>query len=97
MNVRVKEGVESVVVNITSHCVSKTPPHVKNESKEDIPVTTSVAKTKNSVLLQTACSRAYGMYHQLVPVRVLLDSESQRSYITDSQKTQLKLAPLRQE
>ena len=74
------------------------PPPANDDTKETIPVTTSnVAKTKNHVLLQTARSRAYSADDHLVPVRVLLDSGSQRSYITNSLKAKLKLVPLGQE
>ena len=74
-------------------------PTENNNSKETLPPTTTstVAKTKNDILLQTARSRAYTSDNKLVPVRILLDSGSQRSYITNSLKTRLKLVPLRQE
>ena len=74
-------------------------PAENNNSKETLPPTTTstVAKTKNDILLQTARSRAYTSDNKLVPVRILLDSGSQRSYITNSLKTRLKLVPLRQE
>ena len=74
-------------------------PTENNDSEETLPptTTTTVAKTKNNILLQTAHSRAYTSDNKLVPVRILLDSGSQRSYITKSLKTRLKLVPLRQE
>ena len=74
-------------------------PTENSDSKESLPPTTTstVAKTKNNILLQTAHSRAYTSDNKLVPVRILLDSGSQRSYITNSFKTSLKLVPLRQE
>ena len=68
-----------------------------HDIKETPPTTSTVAKTRNNVLLQTARSKAYSADNQLVPVRVLLDSGSQRSYITNSLKAKLKLVPLRQE
>ena len=57
-------------------------PPVSDGSKDTNPITTStVAKTKNNVLLQTARFRAYAVDNRLVPVRVLLDSGSQHSYV----------------
>ena len=47
-------------------------------------------------MLQTARSRDYAVDNNLVPGRLLLDSGSQRSYITDSHRVKLNLAPLRQ-
>ena len=68
---------------------------IENHDTKETPTTTStVAKTRNNVLLQTARSKAYTADNQLVAVHILLDSGSQRSYITNSK---LKLAPLRQE
>ena len=57
-------------------------PTESNNSKETLlPTTTpTVAKTKSNILLQTACSRAYTS-DKLVSVRILLDSESQHSYL----------------
>lgn len=74
-------------------------PTENKDSKETPPPTTTsaVAKTRNNILLQTVHSRAYTFDNQLVPVRTLLDSGSQRSYITNSLQARLKLVPLRQE
>ena len=74
-------------------------PTENKDSKETPPPTTTsaVAKTRNNILLQTARSRAYTFDNQLVPVRILLDSGSQCSYITNSLQARLKLVPLRQE
>ena len=72
-----------------------------NSNEASVPATphttTAVAKTRNNILLQTARSKAYTANNQLVPVYVLLDSGSQRSYITNSLKVRLKLEPLSQE
>ena len=73
------------------------PTENKDSKETSPPTTTAVAKTKTNVLLQTARSRAYTFNNQLVPVRILLDSGSQRSCITNSLKARLKLVPLRQE
>ena len=59
------------------------------EAKEcgDVPTTSNnVAKCKNSVLLQTARTRIFTADDQLIPVRILLDNGSQRSYITNALK-----------
>ena len=81
---------------------STSQPSENTDSKETSvpstpPTTSAVARTRNNILLQTARSRAYTADNQLVPVRILLDSGSQRSYITNSLKVKLKLVPLRQE
>ena len=73
-----------------------------NPSKNDvsIPSTTATTGVKSNpkILLQTA--RAYVSSEdgsKLLPVRVLMDGGSQRSYITNSLKTRLSLTPLRKE
>ena len=73
-----------------------------NPPKNDAPVTSTTAttgvKSNSKILLQTA--RAYVSSEdgsKLLPVRVLMDGGSQRSYITNSLKTKLSLTPLRKE
>ncbi|XP_046864671.1 uncharacterized protein LOC124459195 [Xenia sp. Carnegie-2017] len=61
-------------------------------------LTTNMAKTHNQALLQTAITYANGGNGSIpIPVRVLLDSGSQRTYVTNSLKTRLGLAPIRKE
>ena len=56
--------------------------------------TTSTARSKVQVLLQTARTYAHVENStKLLPVRVLLDSGSQRSYITNNLKRKLGLIP----
>ena len=43
--------------------------------------TTAVSKNKVNILLQTACTFAYSVDDNLVPVRVLMDTGSQCSYL----------------
>ena len=63
MIVRVIENAESVVGSTTNFCEQHPPaqPTENNDSKETLPPTTTstVAKTKNNILLQTAHPRAY--------------------------------------
>ena len=60
--------------------------------------TTSTARSKVQVLLQTARTYAYVENGtKLLPVRVLLDSGSQRSYITNHLKRKLGLIPIKTE
>ena len=60
--------------------------------------TTTTTKTRNKVLLQTAVTYAHGgSSSSPIPVHVLLDSGSQRTYITNSLKKQLGLIPIRTE
>ena len=49
------------------------------------------------VLLQTARTLAHASDGEVVPVRVLFDNGSQRSYLTNSLKTRLGLKPLKKE
>ena len=49
------------------------------------------------VLLQTAQTYAYASNGEMVPVRVLFDNGSQRSYLTNSLKIRLGLKPQRKE
>ena len=53
--------------------------------------TTSVVRTKAKVLLQTARAQAYTLNRELIPVCLLLDSGSQRSYITSQLIQRLQL------
>ena len=56
---------------------------------------TATSRNKNQVLLQTARTMAFGGDDsRAVPVRILFDTGSQRSYITDELQKQLKLEPL---
>ena len=60
--------------------------------------TTSTARSKLQVLLQTAKTCAYVENGTtLLPVRVLLDSGSQRSYITNHLKRKLGMIPIKTE
>ena len=78
---------------------SQLPTTTGDDASKDVThvTTSSVARTKNHLLLQTAHVRDYTADNHLVPVRVLLDSGSQYSYITNTLKDTLKLTPLRQE
>ena len=49
------------------------------------------------MLLQTARTYAHTMDGEVVPMRVLFDNGSQRSYLTNSLKTRLDLKPLKKE
>ena len=53
--------------------------------------TVILAKTKTCVLLQTACTYAYTNLEELMPVHLLMDNGSQRSYISNQLKSKLKL------
>ena len=60
--------------------------------------TTSTARSKVQVLLQTARTYVYVQNStKLLPVRVLLDSGGQRSYITNHLKRKLGLIPIKAE
>ena len=60
--------------------------------------TTSIyAKSKNDVFFQAAHTKIYTADDQLIPVHLLLDNGSQRSYITNALKSRLRLVPVRQE
>ena len=58
---------------------------------------TSTRRNKRMVLLQTARTFAHASDGEAVPVRVLFDNGSQRSYLTNSLKTRLGLKPLKKE
>ncbi|XP_065909767.1 uncharacterized protein [Dysidea avara] len=66
-------------------------------SDTSTPKVTTVARCKNEVLLQTARTFAYTANSDLVPVRILMDAGSQRSYLSNELKMRLKLKPLKQE
>ena len=60
-------------------------------------LTSPVPRTKVKVLLQTARTQAYAVNGEKVPVRVLFDSGSQKSYITNQLKARLGLTPIKKE
>ena len=73
-------------------------PNVEGAAGSQQTTTTTAARAKTKVLLQTAQSFAYSnQNHHTVPVRILFDNGSQRSYITNRLKTKLGLIPLKQE
>ena len=60
--------------------------------------TTATVRAKCKVFLQTATTFAYSKVdNALIPVRVLMDSGSQRSYVTESLKEKLDLVPEKME
>ena len=68
-----------------------------NENQPGV-TTTSVTQSQRRVLLQTARPYAYNMDDsELVPVQVLIDSGSQRSYITSELQRRLGLKPIKTE
>ena len=77
------------------------PPTSRNanpsETANQNATTTTTVRTKGKVLLQTARTFAYTTSGNLVPVRVLLDNGSQRSYLTHKLRSQLGLKSLRPE
>ena len=66
------------------------------QPKNEESTTTATKICKGTVLLQTARAKATNGVRS-VPVRVLFDTGSQRSYITNSTQAKLKLEPLRKE
>ena len=58
---------------------------------------TNVSRNKTCVLLQTARTYAYTADEELMPVRILMDVGSQRSYISNQLRSKLKLKSLKQE
>ena len=54
----------------------------------------SVSLTKSKVLSQTARTKLFASDGELFPVRMLLDSGSQHSYITNNLMQQLQLQPI---
>ena len=67
------------------------------ERRINTDTTVAVSRSKGQVLLQTAWTYAYTADNELVPVRILMDIGSQRSYLSNALKTRLKLKPLRRE
>ena len=66
----------------------------KNDTVTANQISTTVARSKRQVYLQTATTYAYSPNRSsVVPVRVLMDSGSQRSYVTESLKNKLGLIP----
>ena len=63
----------------------------------DMTTTQTAAYNRRAVLLQTASSSAVSNNGELVPDRALLDSGSQRSYITLKLKNRLGLNAVRKE
>ena len=57
----------------------------------------STARTRGRVLLQTARTFAYSSDSELLPVRILFDNGSQRSYISHQLKAKLGLKPIKRE
>ena len=72
--------------------VCSAPAETENQPISENPITTSVAKGKTNVLLQTALAYAFGEdQSKKVPVNILFDSGSQRSYITKELQRKLSL------
>ena len=66
----------------------------ENDSVTANQISTTAAQSKRQVYLQTATTYAYSpIKSSVVPVRVLMDSGSQRSYVTESLKNKLGLIP----
>ena len=80
-----------------SICEQGTTQHVGSEDTQDTAPKTTVAigKSKSNMLLQTACIFTYSVDEELIPVRVLMDNGSQRSYVTNSLSARLGLRPLK--
>jgi hypothetical protein len=84
----------TVIDNLTSTDNPITTGYMTTEDS----TTTTTTKTRNKVLLQTAITYAQGENgSNPIPVRLLLNSGSQRSYITNSLKKRLGLVPTRTE
>ncbi|CAB4025471.1 PREDICTED: uncharacterized protein LOC107334226, partial [Paramuricea clavata] len=70
---------------------------VVNESSNGT-TTTSVTRSQTRVLLQTARTYAYSNEgSEVLPVRVLIDTGSQRSYVTTGLQQKLGLKPIKKE
>ena len=81
-----------------SICEPNTPArHTETAPTTGKETTVNLAKTKTCVLLQTARTYAYTNLEELIPVRILMDNGSQRSYISNQLKSKLKLNPLKRE
>jgi len=77
--------------------VTRTENQETKESEDVLTTSNNAAKSKSGVLLQTVRTKVYTADDQLIPVCLLLDNGSQRSYITNALKSRLKLVPNRQE
>ena len=68
------------------------------ESTEEVKTMTTTDQRKSSVLLQTGTAYAYNSANsKRTKIRMLFDSGSQRSYITNELKEKLDLKPIKQE
>eukprot|EP00112_Aurelia_sp_Birch-Aquarium-sp1_P011662 Seg2451.3 transcript_id=Seg2451.3/GoldUCD/mRNA.D3Y31 product="hypothetical protein" protein_id=Seg2451.3/GoldUCD/D3Y31 len=68
------------------------------EKEESATIASAASQGKSQVLLQTAKTIAYKDGETRgIPVRILFDSGSQRSYVSESLKTKLKLQPSKKE
>ncbi|CAB3984668.1 Hypothetical predicted protein [Paramuricea clavata] len=68
------------------------------ESTEEIKTTTTTDQQRSSVLLQMTTAYAYNNADsKRTKIRMLFDSGSQRSYITNELKEKLDLKPIKQE
>ena len=71
---------------------------VHERTGEQMFTVSGIVKNKNEVLLKTASVLAVGENSATsVPIRMLLDDGSQKSYITNSLKTQLHLKPVKKQ
>ena len=73
------------------------PLELKQDLKISDHVLSSTTQCKKVMLLQTARAYAHATDGEMVPVRVLFDNGSQRSYLTNSLKMRLGLKPLKKE
>ena len=85
--------------NMSNTDVSHTNISNTNETTAEATTLTSPPPRTNKVkiLLQTARTQAYAVNGERIPVRVLFDSGSQKSYITNRLKTRLGLTPIKKE
>ena len=88
------ETIAPIVKNNTSN-----PEQPIEEKEQTTPTSVVHSQTKQKVLLQTARTVAYGNdeTRTAVPVRVLFDSCSQRTFIKNELKSKLNLKPIRNE
>ena len=80
-----------------SLCKQGTTPNTEGENKSDtVPkATVAVGKSKTNILLQTARIFAHSVDKELISVRLLLESGSQRSCITNDLSARLGLRPIK--
>ena len=85
--------------NMSNTDVSHTNINNTNETTAEATTLTSPPPRTNKVkiLLQTARTQPYAVNGERIPVRVLFDSGSQKSYITNRLKTRLGLTPIKKE